>query len=264
MSRFEHDADGLRITFDVDRVGSGPPVVLAHALAFASWYDPLIEALAGWSVLRYRRTIGGDPDAFSIERDAGALAALIDHVGFERPHLVGHSYGGLVALAMVRAAPSRFASLALLEPAPTGFLPPAVATAAMAPLFAAATSRGPTVAMREFLQLVCGADGVTALEAAVPGAVAAAEAAAAQFFTAELPAVAAWDVDTCLLDRLAVPVLDVVGAASSPRVVEGSDAIRRWLPHGQHHVVTGVGHLLMAAAPHDVAGRLDAFWRDAG
>jgi pimeloyl-ACP methyl ester carboxylesterase len=107
-------------------------------------------------------------------------------------------------------------------------------------------------------------DGVIALDAAVPGAVAAAEAAAAQFFAAELPAVAAWDVDTSLLDRLDVAVLDVVGAASSPRFVEGAAAIGRWMPQAQHHIVPGVGHLLMAAAPDDVAARLDAFWREAG
>jgi pimeloyl-ACP methyl ester carboxylesterase len=263
MRRFEHAAEGLRITFDVDQVGAGPPVVLAHALPYASWYDPLIASLDGWSVLRYRRTIAGDRAAFSIERDAAALAALIDDMGLERPHLVGHSYGGLVGLAAVWAAPVRFASLALLEPAPTGFLPPAVAAGAMAPLFDAAASRGPVVAMHEFLQMVCGDDGVTALEAAVPGAVAAAEEAADQFFAAELPAVAAWDVDTDLLGQIDVPVLDVVGAASSPRFVEGSEAIRRWMPQAQHHVVPGVGHLLMAAAPDDVARRLDAFWRPA-
>jgi pimeloyl-ACP methyl ester carboxylesterase len=261
MSHFEHDADGLRITFDLDRVGSGPPVVLAHALAFASWYDPLIAALDGWSVLRYRRTVAGDVGAFNIERDAAALVALIDHVGIERSHIVGHSYGGLVALAVVGAMPTRFASLALLEPAPTGFLPPAVASAAMAPLFAASAAHGPAGAMHDFLQMVCGDDGVIALAAAVPGATAAAEAAAAQFFAIELPAVAAWDVDTSMFDRIDVPVLDVVGAASSPRFVEGSVAIRRWMPQAQHHVVPAVGHLLMAAAPADVAGRLDAFWR---
>ncbi len=118
--------------------------------------------------------------------------------------------------------------------------------------------------MHEFLQLVCGDAGVTALDAAVPGAVAAAEAVAPQFFDVELPAVAAWDVDTSLLDQVGVPVLNVVGAASTPRFVDGADAIQRWMPQAQRHVVPGVGHLLMAAAPHDVAGRLAAFWRGAG
>ncbi len=144
MGHFEHEADGLRVAFDFDDVGTGPPVVLAHALAFTSWYDPLIGALDGWSVLRFRRAVTGDPRVFSIDADATALAALIDHLGLERPHIVGHSYGGLVALAAVHATPSGFASLALLEPAPTGFLPPTVASAAMAPMF----RRRPRVARR--------------------------------------------------------------------------------------------------------------------
>lgn len=264
MSRFEHDADELRVVFDVDHAGTGPPVLLAHALAFAGWYDPLIAALDGWSVLRYRRRVTGDPRAFSIDRDAAALAALIDHVDIERPHVVGHSYGGLVALALARADPSACASLALLEPAPTGFLAPAVAEAALTPLFRVAASRGPVVAMRDFLRTVCGDDGVEALDAAVPGAVADAEAAAAHFFDVELPAVAAWDVDPHDLGRIDVPVLNFVGGASSPRFVEGAQSLQRWLPQAERHVVPGTGHLLMAAAPHDVASRLDAFWRTAG
>jgi pimeloyl-ACP methyl ester carboxylesterase len=76
--------------------------------------------------------------------------------------------------------------------------------------------------------------------------------------------VAAWDIDTSRLDRIAGPVLNVVGAASSPRFVEGADAIQRWMPRAEHHVVPGVGHLLMAAEPRAVADRLDAFWRGVG
>jgi hypothetical protein len=52
--------------------------------------------------------------------------------------------------------PARFASLALLEPAPTGFLPPSAASAAMTPLFTASTTCGPAMAMRECLRLACG------------------------------------------------------------------------------------------------------------
>jgi 3-oxoadipate enol-lactonase len=263
VGRFEHTADGMTITFEYDQLGSGPPVVLAHAPAFTRWYDPLIAVLDGWSVLRYRRTVRGDTAAFSIDADAIAVAELIDHVHVERPHVVGHSYGGLVALALVRADPTAFASLALLEPAPTGFLPPDVARSVMAPLFNASATHGPPAAMHDFLRTVCGDDGATALDAAVPGAVADAEAAATQFFDVELAAVTAWDFDPLGLDRVAVPVLDLLGSASSARFVESAATLQRWLPSAHHHVIDGAGHALMATHPREVASHLQAFWRGA-
>jgi pimeloyl-ACP methyl ester carboxylesterase len=264
MGRFEHTTDGVTITFEYDQVGSGPPVVLAHALAFTRWYDPLVAELDGWSVLRSRRTVSGDSDRFGIDTDAAGLAALTGHLGIEQPHVVGHSYGGLVALALVRADPDAFASLALLEPAPTGFLPPDVAGAAMAPLFSTSATRGPSVAMHDFLRAVCGDDGVAALDVAVPGAVADADAAAPHFFDIELPAVAAWDFDPLGLDRVDVPVLDLLGSASSARFVESAATLQRWLPTARHDVIDGAGHALMATHPREVASHLEALWRGAG
>jgi pyruvate dehydrogenase E2 component (dihydrolipoamide acetyltransferase) len=50
---------------------------------------------------------------------AEAVAGVLDAVGAERAHLVGHSMGGAVALAVAAADPGRVASLTLI--APSGF-----------------------------------------------------------------------------------------------------------------------------------------------
>ena len=43
----------------------------------------------------------------------------MEHVGWPTAHLVGHSYGCLVALQLAMDTPDRAASVALLEPAAT-------------------------------------------------------------------------------------------------------------------------------------------------
>ena len=50
---------------------------------------------------------------------AGAVTGVLDALGAERAHLVGHSMGGAVALAVAARDPGRIASLTLI--APTGF-----------------------------------------------------------------------------------------------------------------------------------------------
>ncbi len=52
---------------------------------------------------------------------AGAVAGVLDALGACRAHLVGHSMGGAVALAVAAASPRRIASLTLI--APSGFGP---------------------------------------------------------------------------------------------------------------------------------------------
>jgi pyruvate dehydrogenase E2 component (dihydrolipoamide acetyltransferase) len=57
----------------------------------------------------------------SIGTLAGAVTGVLDALGADRAHLVGHSMGGAVALAVAASAPGRIASLTLI--APSGFGP---------------------------------------------------------------------------------------------------------------------------------------------
>ncbi|WP_229487643.1 alpha/beta fold hydrolase [Pseudoduganella lutea] len=51
-----------------------------------------------------------------LREQAAALAALIDRLELEQPLVVGHSYGGAVALALALDYPERVAGLSLLAP----------------------------------------------------------------------------------------------------------------------------------------------------
>lgn len=113
--------------------GRGAPVVMLHSsLGSKSQWMPLVEALAP----RYRaiavdlRGYGDLPPAgpgtpSGPDEDLRALSERLDGLvpPRSRIHLVGHSYGGWVALRYARLHPDRVASLALYEPVAFRALP---------------------------------------------------------------------------------------------------------------------------------------------
>ncbi len=56
----------------------------------------------------------------SVDHLGQIVLGLIDGLGLEHVHLVGHSLGGAITLTMALAAPGRFASLTLIAPAGLG------------------------------------------------------------------------------------------------------------------------------------------------
>jgi pimeloyl-ACP methyl ester carboxylesterase len=252
--------DGFAFEYEV--VGTGEQVAFLHARPFVSWYSPLVELLSSYSVLRYHRTPPSDLPQLGIDDDAEMCARLLCHVGFAHAHLVGHSYGGLVALALACRDDVRPRSIALLEPASSGLLSPEEATAGMAPLVDAYRTQGPEVAMDLFLRAVCGDGYRDLLDRLVPGAFADAMTHADQFFRVELDAVVRWTFGPDEAQRITRPVLNVVGADSAPRFVQGATLIDTWLPHALRYMLPSTGHLMMAQKPKAMAERLEQFWAD--
>ena len=251
------ELDGIRVDYEIDGAGGGPAVVLPHARPFVSCYRPLVGALAGRPVLHYRRDTPEDP-AHGIEDDARLCVRLLAHVGIDRPHVVGHSYGGLVALELARGWPGDIRSIALLEPAPSGLLAPAEAAARMTGL---ARTGGPAAAMDQFLRAVGGPDGPEALDRLVPGAMPDALAHAAGFFAVELPAAVRWSFDPVAAGRVTLPVVHLHGGASSPRFAEGRRILEERFPTADQHVLPEANHLLPAQQPAVIAELLEKFWR---
>ena len=137
MSRLD-TGGATRETFDlpghapVAALRSGPrdgtPVLLLPGFTgskedFAPLLDPL--GAAGLAVTaidlpgQYESPGPDDPEAYRPARLATAVLAVAEALG-PRVHLVGHSFGGLVARAAVLAAPDRFATLVLLCSGPAG------------------------------------------------------------------------------------------------------------------------------------------------
>ncbi len=100
----------------------GTPVVLVHGLGAnaAFWYPALAPAFTvlGPVVvpdLRGHGASGMPPGGYGVDIMAADLRALLDHLAVERAYLVGHSFGGAVAVGLALAAPERVAGLVLAD-----------------------------------------------------------------------------------------------------------------------------------------------------
>jgi 3-oxoadipate enol-lactonase len=100
----------------------GPPLVFLHGLAGAaeSW-RPQLDHFAGrfraiaWDMPGY-----GDSRPLArmtFESLAGALLRLLDRLSIGRAHLIGHSFGGMVAQEVAARHPERLRSLTLVATA---------------------------------------------------------------------------------------------------------------------------------------------------
>ena len=68
-----------------------------------------------------------DPSTYTTDALGNDVLAVVDALGPEPVHLVGHSFGGLVARAAVLARPSAFRSLVLMCSGPSALTGPRVA-----------------------------------------------------------------------------------------------------------------------------------------
>jgi pimeloyl-ACP methyl ester carboxylesterase len=113
--------DGRLIAYQ--DVGTGPTIILAHCSGASHHvWAPLVDALSGrYRVLAPDLLGYGQSEPWPINArlhpwsDLSAIVALADRVG-EPVHLVGHSYGGTVALEAARSLGPRTKSLTLIEP----------------------------------------------------------------------------------------------------------------------------------------------------
>src|SRR6476619_630035 len=109
--------NGLEIAYE--RIGEGPPLVFVHgAAADGRWWQPQLAALADeFTVVAWDEPGAGRssevPADFGLADYANCLAALIDALDLGPAHVVGHSWGGTVALELYRRHPELGATLIL-------------------------------------------------------------------------------------------------------------------------------------------------------
>ncbi len=107
---------GLRLWFEVE--GEGPPVLLLHGIGASSgeWDLQRPALLPGHSLIRLDLRGHGRSDAnrwYRIEDLAGDAGSLLAHLGMPAAHVIGHSLGGAVALALALDRPAAVRSLTL-------------------------------------------------------------------------------------------------------------------------------------------------------
>jgi pimeloyl-ACP methyl ester carboxylesterase len=259
---------GVALEYEV--AGTGEPAIFIHGALVADTFRPLLSEpdLNGYRLILYHRrgyaASGPNTGHDSIARQAGDCQALLRHLHVERAHVVGHSYGGAVALQLALDTPEMVHSLALLEPA--------LALGASAEGYRASLARGgeryrevgAAVVVDEFLQARC--PGYRPLlDRVLPGAFEQAVADAGTSFEQELPGLLDWRFGEPEVRRVSQPTLSVLGgesAALSPRFEEVHRLLLAWLPQAEGFVLPGTTHFLQVEDPQGMAEALAAFWRN--
>jgi pimeloyl-ACP methyl ester carboxylesterase len=259
--------DGVELEYEVS--GTGEPVVFIHGAFIADTFRPLLAepSLAGHYrlILYHRRGYAGSSRAsepVSVARQAADCWALLRYLGVDRAHVMGHSYGGIVALQLALDTPSVVHSLALLEP---GLMVGASAQGYRESL-ARGVERyreaGAEVVVDEFLQARWPGYRAT-LDRVLPGALAQALADAGTWFEREASGQLAWRFGEAEVRRISKPTLSVLGGESDAcwsRFGETHRLLLAWLPHAEGFVLPGTTHFMQLEDPRGMAEALAAFW----
>jgi aminoacrylate hydrolase len=110
-------ADGEDLYYEVH--GAGPPLALVSGLngVGAFWTPHLAELGARFTVVLHdhRGTGRSSPSRidYSVEQMTDDLVQLLDHLGIEKAHLVGHSTGGAIGQTLAIDRPERIRRLVL-------------------------------------------------------------------------------------------------------------------------------------------------------
>lgn len=112
--------DGLTLYYELHG-DAGEPLVFVHGYTgdITDWQHQLPVFSHTHRILildnrgHGRSQAPADPAAFTIERMADDVEALVEHVGFERYHLLGHSMGGAIAQEIALRSAHKLLSLIL-------------------------------------------------------------------------------------------------------------------------------------------------------
>jgi pimeloyl-ACP methyl ester carboxylesterase len=261
------DVNGITLEYEIS--GSGEPVVLIHGALIADMFRPLLAepSLAGrYQLISYHRRgyVGctDTSDPVSVALQAADCRNLLGYLGIARAHVVGHSYGGDVALQLALDFPETVQSLVLLEPALFGGSTGQAYRDALVRGMQRYQEAGGAVVVDAFLQARC--PGYRDhLDRVLPEAFAQAVADAAVWFEHEIPGLLDWRFGEAELGRITQPVLTVLGGESDAlwsRFGEVHNLLLMSLRNAEGFVLPGVTHLMQVQNPRGLAEAMAAFF----
>jgi pimeloyl-ACP methyl ester carboxylesterase len=254
---------------EYDVAGDGEPVVFIHGAFVAEAFQPLhsyptlTESFR--LVLYHRRGYRGSSPynrPVAVPEHAADAAGLLRYLGIGHAHIVGHSYGGAVALQLALEHPELVRTLALLEPA----LGVGESGTAYRKSLALSTQRareeGVSTVLDDFLE--ARSPGYRPLlDQQIPGAFERTLIDASGVFEYELPALPDWTFGEHEARRIAQPALCILGGGSealSPRFGETHRSLLAWLPAAEVSVLPEATHLMQVEDPSGLATALSGFW----
>jgi len=248
-------------------VGEGAPVLLVHAATnHGGQWDQVRGAMDG----SYRYLL---PDLFNsgktaawplarelnFDDEADIVLGVLDTVG-DAVHLVGHSYGGAVALRAAVRGGSSIRSLCLIEPGGCPLLAEAGRhseydeyVAVMEVFLAAVDSGDWSGAWRDFLNYYRGSpDAWDGLDQDTQAKILAKTQSQRQVYGAQM------SNPTTLAELRALKVETMIITGSATTAPEGGvcRVLEEYLPNATLHTIPGAGHPMPTSHPDDVAAAL--------
>ena len=241
--------------------GNGPPLLmLAGFMSDHADWAPLVPLLSTHftCIMPDNRTTGQSTpwDApVSIEHMADDATALMDYLGHECFHVVGHSMGGIIALEMANQTQARIASASIAASAPVRL---ARNTALFANLVAIRRSdAAPDTWLRAMFPWVFNPvlyNDPQAVDAAVTESLAYPHTQSVDAMAHQLTALR--DFDGAPLAHPTCPAQALIGAND---LIIPTDHILTVLGHLPHHIIQDAGHSIHWDAPDAVADHVTSF-----
>jgi non-heme chloroperoxidase len=104
--------------------GQGPPIVFVHGIAedYRAWTEQIDPFSKGHRVIAYSRRMsqpnenGADYSESTIENNTKDLLGLVNELGASPATVIGHSYGGVIAVNYAIKNPELVRALVIVEP----------------------------------------------------------------------------------------------------------------------------------------------------
>ena len=231
------------------------PVVLIRTALDAGELLPLGEELAAAGL---RPVDCLRPSLGSIRGEADSVAEQLRDVAHGPVHVVGASYSAAVALSLASHRPDLVSRLTVVEPPPAGTAYDEDFRDLCREMVADHQERGTAAALDGFMGVLAGDGWRERQESLRAGSVAAIEAGAEAFFTAELTALLGWSFSDEEAAEVACPTLVVQGAQTRPMFAAMAERVADVIPQAGLETVPGADHLAASTHPAEVAALVSA------
>jgi len=244
--------------------GDGDEAVLCiHGLGGTSnFWTPVLPAFGDRKVIRPDLRGAGRSDVgegeLSVASHVASLAAVLDALGVEAAHVVGHSFGTIIAQHFAVAHPSRTRSLALLGP----LAEPAEGAREATRQRAQAARKGPD-AMQEIADAIVKAATSGQTRAERPASIALIRESimrqSPEGYARNCEALAA--ATAASVESLRIPVLLLTGDEDGVGTPAGAQALAVRLTDARVFVLEGCGHWTTCEKPFECRRVLEDFYR---
>jgi benzoate-CoA ligase family protein len=254
--------NGVELEYELQ--GTGDPVLFIHGSHIADSYMALLAQPAlrdEFMLIRYHRRgylgSAAPMGQVSLADQAADASALLAHLHVAAAHVVGHSFGGSIALQLALDDPDHVHSLVLLEAA----LLTVPGGAAVIDLVSVAGQHYREGDWDLAEDLFLGSpEERESVARNVPGGLEQALRDMDTYFEVEAPAHERWHFTGAEGRRVTQPVLWVQGANSSALYEQCRDLVTEWMPQTKRVVLAGATHLLHMQQPAGAAQLLADFF----